>query len=58
MSAEHPEWVDDVLPSFQQTTLTLGTDPDGEGQLYATLVRRAEQPASSRVALAVHGYTD
>ena len=56
--AEHPEWVDDVLPGFEQTTLALGTDPDGEGQLFATLVRRAGQPASARVALAVHGYTD
>ncbi len=58
MSADPPEWIDDVLPGFQQTTLALGADPDGEGQLYATLVRRAGQPASSRVALAVHGYTD
>ena len=56
--SEHPAWVDDVLPGFQQTTLPLGTDPDGEGQLFATLVRRAEQPPSTRVALAVHGYTD
>jgi alpha-beta hydrolase superfamily lysophospholipase len=55
--AEHP-WVDDVLPGFQQTTLDLGTDPDGEGRLFATLVRRAGQPSSSRVAIAVHGYTD
>jgi len=58
VSAEHPVWVDDVLPGFQQTTLDLGADPDGEGQLLATLVRRGGQPASSRVALAVHGYTD
>ena len=58
MSAEHPVWVDDVLAGFQQTTLALGTDPDGEGELFATLVRRAGQPASPRVALAVHGYTD
>jgi hypothetical protein len=56
--AEHPVWVDDVLPGYQQTTFTLGTDPDGEGELFATLVRRAGQPASPRVALAVHGYTD
>ena len=28
MSADH-QWVDDVLPGFQQTTLDLGTDPDG-----------------------------
>ena len=58
MSAEHSVWVDDVLPGFQQTTLHLGADPDGEGELVATLVRRGGQPAASRVALAVHGYTD
>jgi alpha-beta hydrolase superfamily lysophospholipase len=55
---EHPEWVDDVLPGFQQTTFALGTDLDGEGDLFATLVRRGGSPASSRVVLAVHGYTD
>jgi alpha-beta hydrolase superfamily lysophospholipase len=55
---EHPEWIDDILPGFQQTTFALGADPDGEGEQFATLVRRGGSRASSRVALAVHGYTD
>ncbi len=53
-----PQWVPDVLPGFQQTTLVLGADPDGEGDLVATLVRRAGSPASQRAVLAVHGFTD
>ncbi len=33
-------WVSDVLPGYWQRTLHLGPDPDGEGDLVATLVRR------------------
>lgn len=58
MVAAHPEWVDDVLPGYLRRTLTLGADPDGEGQLFATLVRQADNSPSPRVALAVHGFTD
>jgi len=58
VTAAHPEWVDDVLPGYRQATLALGPDPDDEGELFATLVRRAEDGPSSRVALAVHGFTD
>ena len=37
----------------------LGPDPDGEGELVATLVRRGEPaPPPARAVLAVHGYTD
>lgn len=52
------EWTDDVLPGYRQTTLDLGSDPDGEGRLAATLVRRGDGTASTRVVLAVHGFTD
>ena len=31
-------WEPDVLPGYRQRTLTLGLDPDGEGELAATLV--------------------
>jgi alpha-beta hydrolase superfamily lysophospholipase len=53
-----PEWVDDVLAGYRQATLPLGADPDGEGELFATLVRTADSTPSSSVVLAVHGYTD
>ena len=58
MTAAHQEWVDDVLPGYLQATLALGPDPDDEGELFGTVVRRAEDGPSSRVALAVHGFTD
>jgi alpha-beta hydrolase superfamily lysophospholipase len=53
-----PEWVDDVLAGYRQATLPLGADPDGEGELFATLVRTADSTPVSSVVLAVHGYTD
>lgn len=54
-----PEWQADVLPGYQQYSMGLGTDPDGEGQLVATLVRRgAAEPSATRAVLLVHGYTD
>lgn len=53
-----PEWVPDVLPGYLQTTVRLGIDPDGEGELFATLVRRADPTPSARAVLAVHGFTD
>ena len=58
MTAEQAEWTDDVLPGYRQHTLALGTDPDGEGELFATLVRTTESIPSSSVVLALHGYTD
>ena len=58
MTAVQAEWTDDVLPGYRQHTLALGTDPDGEGELFATLVRTTESIPSSSVVLAVHGYTD
>lgn len=58
MTAVQPEWVDDVLAGYRQATLPLGADPDGEGELFATLVRTADSTPASSVVLAVHGYTD
>ena len=58
MTAVQAEWTDDVLPGYRQRTLALGTDPDGEGELFATLVRTTDSIPSSSVVLAVHGYTD
>ncbi len=52
------QWVDDVLPGYQQTTFDLGPDPDGEGNLAATLVRRGDGTPSTHAVLAVHGFTD
>ena len=58
MTAAQAEWTDDVLAGYVQTTRALGADPDGEGDLFATLVRSADPTPSPRAVLAVHGYTD
>jgi alpha-beta hydrolase superfamily lysophospholipase len=48
-----------VLPGYWQHTIALGPDPDGEGDLVATLVRRGEPDASAtRAVMVVHGFTD
>jgi alpha-beta hydrolase superfamily lysophospholipase len=47
-----------VLPGYWQQTLPLGPDPDGEGELAATLVRRGEGGRAKHAVLALHGYTD
>ena len=52
-------WEPDVLAGYWQQTFDLGADPDGEGELVATLVRRGEaDPSATRAVLAVHGFTD
>lgn len=52
-------WEPDVLPGYWQHQLPLGADPDGEGELVATLVSRGRpQPPAARAVLVVHGYTD
>lgn len=60
MTSREPVWEPDELPGFWQHTIEGGPDPDGEGDLVATLVRRgpggAEQ--SGHAVLALHGYTD
>lgn len=59
-----PQWSPDVLGApFASLTIPLGPDPDGEGEVRATLVRSlAEQGGSAgdarRAVLYVHGYTD
>ncbi len=51
-------WVPDVLPGYWQYTIPLGTDPAGEGDIVATLIRRGETTGAEHAVLAVHGYTD
>ena len=52
-------WLPDVLPGYWQRTIPLGSDPAGEGDIAATLIRRGEPTGTERRAvLAVHGYTD
>lgn len=62
MTFDKLEWSEDLLgPDFQTATLELGTDPDGEGDVCATLVRYcpAANAHDDRPALVwVHGMTD
>ncbi len=51
-------WETDVLTGYHQHTIELGADPEGEGDLVATLVRRGRPAPARRAVLAVHGYTD
>src|SRR3954447_10859161 len=51
-------WVPDVLPGYWQRTVPLGSDPDGEGEIAATLIRRGQTTGFDRAVLAIHGYTD
>ncbi|MGW4632825.1 alpha/beta hydrolase [Nocardia sp. NPDC004415] len=56
------QWQSDVLGTdYQQRTLPLGPDPDGEGEVVATLVRYLPAnaaPASEPTVLYLHGFTD
>ncbi|WP_307789296.1 alpha/beta hydrolase [Mycolicibacterium baixiangningiae] len=59
MSSRVRSWDTDVLPDYQRHTLALGRDPDGEGDLVATIVRRGRpQPDARHAVLLVHGFTD
>jgi alpha-beta hydrolase superfamily lysophospholipase len=51
-------WQPDVLPGYWQLTIPLGDDPDGEGDVVATLLRRGDEATATDAVLAVHGYTD
>lgn len=52
-------WEPDVLPGYWQQTLVLGPDPDGEGDLVATVVRAGDRDqAAAHAVLLVHGFTD
>ncbi|MEU7629095.1 alpha/beta hydrolase [Nocardia sp. NPDC049220] len=61
-AAEDDSWRPDVLGTrFQQRTLLLGADPDGEGEVVATLVRYVPNGTVEQTAgavLYVHGFTD
>ncbi len=50
------EWVPDILPAFESTTIDLPNEHDGE--LAATVIRRLTQAGSSTCVLYVHGYSD
>lgn len=58
MTSREPAWEPDVLPGFWRQTIEVGPDPDGEGTLTATLVRRGEAAPHAHAVLALHGYTD
>ncbi len=53
------EWVEDVLGApYERRTIDLGIDPDGEGLINATLVRRVSTDEVRRAVIYVHGFTD
>ncbi|QGU04885.1 alpha/beta fold hydrolase [Corynebacterium comes] len=57
--ADVSEWHEDLLgPDFQACDINLGPDPEGEGDIVATLVRYGQPAASKRAVLWVHGMTD
>jgi alpha-beta hydrolase superfamily lysophospholipase len=52
-------WQPDVLgEGYEQQVLDLGDDPDGEGQIVGTLVRREAPEKPTGAVLYVHGFTD
>lgn len=53
-----PMWVPDVLPGYHQHAIPLGPDPNGEGDLVATLVRRGGPIHADHAVVVIHGYTD
>ncbi|MGI9085004.1 MAG: alpha/beta hydrolase [Aeromicrobium sp.] len=53
------DWQPDVLgEGYEQQVLELGDDPDGQGEIVATLVRREAPVKAERAVLYVHGFTD
>lgn len=53
------EWIhDDLGAAYQQRTIALGADPDGEGTIEATLVRRTAPEQVAGAVLYVHGFSD
>lgn len=56
---EISDWYEDILgPDFHARDINLGPDPEGEGDIVATLVRFGEPAASQSAVLWVHGMTD
>lgn len=58
MTVGATDWVPDVLPGYWQCTIGLGPDPEGEGDIVATLIRRGEPAQADHAVLAIHGFTD
>ena len=53
------DWNPDELGAgYEQHTIPLGADPDGEGQVEATLVRRTPGESYDAAVLYVHGFSD
>lgn len=57
------DWQPDILgDDYQQHVIELGADPDGEGDIIATLVRKtgsgSAEPSMHSAVLYVHGFTD
>ncbi|MFI6867072.1 alpha/beta hydrolase [Nocardia sp. NPDC050406] len=55
------EWQSDVLGAgYERLTIPLGTDPDGEGEVEAVLVRHTptDAPVAAHAVLYIHGFTD
>ena len=53
------QWQPDVLgEGYEQRVLPLGEDPDGQGDVVATLVRRTPPAEVRRAVLYVHGFSD
>ena len=53
------EWFPDELgEGYEQHTIPLGVDPDGEGDVEATLVRRVPGETYEAAVLYVHGFSD
>ena len=58
MNDVSPIWEPDVLDGYWQRTLPLGPDPEGEGDIVVTLVRRGQPAPARHAVLVVHGFTD
>jgi alpha-beta hydrolase superfamily lysophospholipase len=53
------EWIPDELGAgYEQRTIALGSDPDGEGTIEATLVRHTPPTKPEAAVLYVHGFSD
>lgn len=53
------EWIEDILGDpYERRTIELGEDPDGEGRIVATLVRRRSEGEPTGAVIYVHGFTD
>ncbi|NCP55490.1 MAG: alpha/beta hydrolase, partial [Rhodoferax sp.] len=50
-------WTPDLLPGFEQTTLTDLTAPDGPVEL-VLVRRRCPEPSAGKAVLYVHGFVD